>query len=73
MYLGITPALTNWSAAGDEFSLTFDTNPLTEFVELPDNYQNLKYSNILCGALRGSCEMVVIIQFLIYHIMYFIW
>ncbi|XP_050541694.1 trafficking protein particle complex subunit 3 [Daktulosphaira vitifoliae] len=58
MYLGITPALTNWSAAGDEFSLTFDTNPLTEFVELPDNFQNLKYSNVLCGALRGSCEMV---------------
>ena len=28
-------------------------NPLGEFVELPDNYNALKYSNILCGAIRS--------------------
>ncbi|KAK6620536.1 Trafficking protein particle complex subunit 3 [Polyplax serrata] len=58
MFLGISPNISNWSAAGDEFSLIFDTNPLTEFVELPDNYLQLKYSNILPGVLRGACEMV---------------
>lgn len=57
-YLGVVPQITNWSSAADEFSLIFDTNPLTEFVELPDNYSNLKYSNILAGVLRGACEMV---------------
>merc|ERR1711970_560979 len=32
MFLGITPTVPNWSPAGDEFSLIFDNNPLTEFV-----------------------------------------
>ncbi|XP_024868918.1 trafficking protein particle complex subunit 3 [Temnothorax curvispinosus] len=58
IFLGITPSITNWSPGGDEFSLCFETNPLTEFVELPDNYSNLKYCNILPGVLRGACEMV---------------
>lgn len=58
MFLGISPSISNWSASGDEFSLMFDSNPLTEFVELPDNYLQLKYSNILPGVLRGACEMV---------------
>lgn len=58
MFLGITPAVTNWSPAGDEFSLILENNPLTEFVELPDGHSHLSYSNILCGALRGALEMV---------------
>ena len=43
-----------------EFSLIFDENPLTEFVELPEdgNMDELWYSNILCGVLRGALEMV---------------
>ena len=63
MFLGISPNITNWSPAGDEFSLIFDSNPLIEFVELPDNFMQLKYSNILPGVLRGACEMVFIIHF----------
>lgn len=54
----MTPTVTSWSSASDEFSLIFETNPIAEFVELPDNYSNLKYSNILCGAIRGALEMV---------------
>ena len=34
-YLGIAPTIGAWSTAGDEFSLYFDANPLSEFVELP--------------------------------------
>ena len=56
--MGIFPQITNWSAAADEFSLIFDSNPLTEFVELPDHCLNLKYSNIFSGILRGALEMV---------------
>jgi len=37
MYLGISPTVTNWSGGNDEFSLLFDQNPLSEFVELPEN------------------------------------
>lgn len=58
MFLGITPVVTNWSLAGDEFSLLIESNPLTEFVELPENHPRLSYSNILCGVLRGALEMV---------------
>ena len=58
MYLNITPLVTNWSIAGDEFSLVFDSNPLVDFVELPDGHESLNYSNILCGAIRGALEMV---------------
>lgn len=58
IYLGISPNISNWSAGGDEFSLIFETNPMLEFVELPDNCTNLKYCNVLTGVLRGACEMV---------------
>jgi len=58
MYLGITPSVTNWSPAGDEFSLILESNPLVDFVELPDKHSTLVYSNLLCGVLRGSLEMV---------------
>ena len=42
----------------DEFSLLFDSNPLADFVELPDDHRKLLYSNVLCGVLRGALEMV---------------
>jgi len=60
MYLGVSPSVANWSAANDEFSLLIDTNPLTEYVELPDHLGQLKYSNILLGVIRGALEMVQI-------------
>ena len=47
-------------AQGQWFTLTFDENPLAEFVELPDDALDggLWYSNVLCGVLRGALEMV---------------
>ncbi|EIE91355.1 hypothetical protein RO3G_16066 [Rhizopus delemar RA 99-880] len=60
MFLNITPSVTNWSTDNKEFSLIFDENPLTDFVELPDEALEggLWYSNIYCGVLRGALEMV---------------
>jgi len=58
MFLGITAQVNNWDSKKQEFFLTLEENPLTEFVELPDNYQNLSYCNILCGVIRGCLEMV---------------
>lgn len=57
----MTPTVTNFSADGNQFSLIFDENPLAEFVELPDDdraMDELWYSNIFCGILRGALEMV---------------
>ncbi|KAL5529728.1 hypothetical protein ACEPAG_5713 [Sanghuangporus baumii] len=48
------------SGPGSYFSLTFDENPLAEFVELPDEalQGGLWYSNVLCGVIRGALEMI---------------
>jgi len=50
------------STAGSSFTLTLDENPLAEFVELPEDALEggLWFSNVLCGVLRGSLEMVSI-------------
>lgn len=61
VFLNITPAVTNWTTDGKQFSLIFEENPLADFVELPDDgraQNELWYSNLLCGVLRGSLEMV---------------
>lgn len=65
IFLNITPAVTNWSADNKAFTLVFDENPLAEFVELPDDGKSqdeLWYSNILCGVLRGALEMVRVLH-----------
>ena len=48
------------NAPGTSFTLTFDENPLAEFVELPEEALDggLWFSNVLCGVLRGALEMV---------------
>ncbi len=57
-FLGVVPTVANWNAKGDEFSLILDQNPLTDFVELPEDHPNLLYSNVICGVIRGALEMV---------------
>ena len=32
--------------------------PTPDFVELPAAFNDLRYSNILCGVIRGALEMV---------------
>jgi len=58
MFLGVTATVANWSGDDKEFSLILEENPLTDFVELPESANNLFYSNILCGVIRGALEMV---------------
>jgi hypothetical protein len=61
IFLNITPQVLNWTSENDQFSLVFEENPLADFVELPDDgraQDQLWYSNILCGVLRGALEMV---------------
>ncbi|RMZ81134.1 hypothetical protein DV738_g2457, partial [Chaetothyriales sp. CBS 135597] len=61
IFLNITPTVTNWTADNKSFSLLLDENPLADFVELPDDgkaQDELWFSNILCGVLRGALEAV---------------
>ncbi len=59
MFLGATGECTNWDEDGKTCSLIIKDNPLADFVVLPAGYINsLWYSNILCGLIRGSLEMI---------------
>lgn len=61
IFMNITPVVTNWSQDNKAFNLVFEENPLADFVELPDDgraQDELWYSNILCGVIRGALEMV---------------
>lgn len=61
IFLNITPTVTNWTSDNKQFSLIFEENPLADFVELPDDgraQDELWFSNIFCGILRGTLEMV---------------
>lgn len=71
-FLGITPQVANWNATGDEFSLLFESNPLADFVELPEGHNNLWYSSLLVGVIKGSLEMVFLLYFEDFFIFYFL-
>jgi hypothetical protein len=46
----------------------FEENPLADFVELPDDgraQEELWYSNVLCGVVRGALEMVSFLPYLV--------
>jgi hypothetical protein len=58
MFMGVTADISNWNGDSTECSLTIGENPLIEFVELPENLNQLWYSNILCGVIRGALDMV---------------
>ncbi len=42
--------------AGDEFAITIESNPLAEFVDIPEEWSDLRYSQVICGAVRGARE-----------------
>jgi hypothetical protein len=56
MYLGISCDVLVYS--DKEYGLIFSDNPLNDFVELPEKYNGLWYSNIICGIIRGALEAI---------------
>lgn len=62
--LAITPTLVQHPVSPTQpkpaFSLIFDENPLTDFVELPEEAVEggLVYAKVLEGVIRGALEMV---------------
>lgn len=41
-----------------EFNLVFSENPLNDYVQLPSNFVNLWYSNLIPGLIVGGMEML---------------
>lgn len=57
MFLGITADIQHHTAT--TFSILFQENPLSMFVELPDAYKDqLEYNILYCGVIRGAMEML---------------
>lgn len=55
MYLNISCEVTVYS---DYIALNFIENPLNDYVELPEKYQTLWFSNLLPGIIQGGLEAV---------------
>lgn len=60
MYLGISCDIIVHSEK--EYSLIFNENPLNDYVELPEKYSGLWYSNLICGVIKGALESVIFIN-----------
>jgi len=58
MFLGIQATAGPLSVDGREGTLSFTTNPLADLAEVPDHLSGLRFSQLLCGAVRGSLEAV---------------
>ena len=41
-----------------EYRIYFSENPLNDYVELPDKFKGLWYSNMICGVIRGALEAI---------------
>lgn len=41
-------------------TLTLADNPLTKWVEIPEGAEDLQYSGLLCGVIRGALEMLML-------------
>lgn len=60
MFLNITANVKEWNKENTQFILSFTDNPFNDYVELPEKYKGLFYSNMLCGVIRGCLEVVQI-------------
>lgn len=58
MFLGVAAVAEGWAPDASACTLRIPDNPLADFVELPAPFADLRYSNILCGVVRGALEMV---------------
>ena len=59
MFLGVFADVVNWDAQYQACSLVLKDNPLSDFVVLPPELRNeLWYSNVLTGIIRGALEMI---------------
>ena len=58
MFLGVNAEIQNFDEENKSFSLILPDNPLAEYVILPIQHNKLWYSNVLCGVIRGSLDML---------------
>lgn len=61
MFLGVSALCVDWTPDSTACTVRLTENPLADYVELPPSLiGRLRYSSLLCGAIRGALEMVSI-------------
>ncbi|KAK8829593.1 component of TRAPP complex [Blastocystis sp. ATCC 50177/Nand II] len=58
MYTGVEASVENWNSDEQSCILRFTNNPLTLYVEIPDELKGIHYSGVYCGVIRGALEMI---------------
>lgn len=58
MFFGTEAEVRDWSEERNSFVLRLLSNPLCDFVELPNDFDELIFCNLYCGLIRGALEMV---------------
>ncbi|GAW79809.1 trafficking protein particle complex subunit 3 [Plasmodium gonderi] len=58
MFLGISGNVTCVNKEMYIYSINFDRNPLSDFVELPKSLSSLNYCSLLCGVIKGALEQI---------------
>ncbi|UKK00234.2 Bet3 transport protein [Theileria orientalis] len=58
MFLGISANVVDVDPENNIYNISFQENPLDQFVELPETLKDLNYSNIFCGVIIGALEQL---------------
>lgn len=58
MFLGVGGHCADWNADHTSCLVVMETNPLADFVELPERYRDLSCGQMLCGVIVGALEQV---------------
>ncbi|EAN33576.2 Transport protein particle (TRAPP) component [Theileria parva strain Muguga] len=58
MFLGISGNVVEVDQENKVYNITFQENPLDQFVELPETLKDLNYSNIFCGVIIGALDQL---------------
>ena len=61
MFLNVDAEVSKILPDGVTFHISFKTNPLTDFVELPQGFEQLHFSNVICGAITGALRMLQLV------------
>lgn len=58
LFLNVSATVSGWNPEGTSCSIVIQENPLTDFVQLPNDLESLQYNNIICGVIEGALDMI---------------
>lgn len=58
LFLNASATVSGWNPEGTACTIVIQGNPLTDFVQLPNDLESLQYNNIICGVIEGALDMI---------------